>query len=93
MKINIQIERLVLDGVAVERSGGAAIQRAVEAELTRLLAEHGLSGDFQKSLAAPRVPGGTMRLTADARPGPLGERIARAVHGAIGPKQLSTRVR
>ena len=40
--IHLHIERLVLDGLPIDRGQGPHVQAAVEAELTRLLTENGL---------------------------------------------------
>ena len=42
MNIHVHIERLVLDGLPVAPGRGDLVREAVEAELTRLLAEGGL---------------------------------------------------
>jgi len=87
MKINVHIERLVLDGLPVERRDGPAIQHAVEAELTRLLGTNGLSHEFRSSVMAPRVQGEPLRIASQSRPTDLGQGIADAVHGVIGHKE------
>lgn len=81
MKINVHIQRLVLEGIEVPRGQQAALQVAVETELARLLAEGGLG-----------LPGGSLRSVQGGQitgvngndPAGLGQQIARAVYGGIG---------
>ncbi|WP_375448794.1 hypothetical protein [uncultured Nostoc sp.] len=79
MNINIQIERLVLEGVPISPSQGRVLQRTVEVELGRLLRDEGLPENWQGS-AVSRVPGGTMQLTPGTNPSQLGQQIARVVY-------------
>jgi len=83
MKINLHIERLVLEGLPVTQHEGPLLQAALETELTRLLVADGLSGRLNfNSGVTPRVAGSDIRLTND-NPIQTGEQIARAVHGGI----------
>lgn len=88
--IRLHIERLVIDEVVLGAAGDARqLGAAVEAELTRLLGEGGLSADLAAGGAVGALPEGTMdaqrsgpgsRSTATS----LGDRIANAVFGRIG---------
>jgi hypothetical protein len=80
MKINLHIERLVLDGLPVAGREGAQLQAAVESELARLLIENGLSRELQSNVAVPHLPAAEMRVRSAERPRDLGLSIARAVH-------------
>jgi hypothetical protein len=84
MRINVHIERLVLDGLPVSRLQGPMVRAAVEGELSRLLSAGGLSHEFQYGGAVPAVRGGNLRLSGDRHPGKLGQQIAGAVYGGIG---------
>jgi hypothetical protein len=84
MKVNLHIERLVLDGLPISRSQGALVQRAVEAELSRLLAADGLAPSLLAGGAMPYAPGGPMRLTNESNPDHLGTQIAQSVYGGLG---------
>jgi hypothetical protein len=84
MNVNIHIERLILDGVHVPYAQRPALQAAVEAELTRLISEGGLTPGLQSGGAYPRVPGGSIQLPQDGNHAALGSQIARAVYGGIG---------
>lgn len=84
MKVELHIERLILDGFALTNRQRAQLQAAVEKELTRLLAAHGLSDEFQGGIAVPRVRAGAMQFGKDQPPARLGQSIARAVYEGIG---------
>ena len=83
MNINLHIERLILDGVALERGHIPSLQAAVEAELTRLLTVGGLSQELLGGGAMPRISAGSIQLSGDGNAQRLGQQIARAVYGGI----------
>ena len=85
MNINLHIERLVLDGLPIRDTERPALQRAVEAELTRLLTEGGLSSALLAREAVPRMSAGHLQLEKKSDPGRVGQQVARAVYGEIGP--------
>jgi hypothetical protein len=84
VKINIQIERLVLDRLPIERHQGSLLQAAVEAELSRLMAAGGLADDLMSAGAVPSVPAPNIQLGADNSPIQLGQQIGRALNGGLG---------
>ena len=84
MNINVNIERLVLEGVSVPPSQRPLLQAAVEAELVRLLTAEGLGAGLRSGGVVPRVPGGTIQLSSESNPTQLGQQIAQAVYGGIG---------
>ncbi len=84
MNIEVHIERLILDGLPIERSQGPYLQAAVEAELTRLLAENGLAPDLQSGGAVPKVWTNGIQLALGSGPIQIGTQIARSVYGGIG---------
>ena len=84
MKINLHIERLVLDGLPVEARQGALVREAIEAELTRLLAENGLSSRLQTGGIFPRLPANAIELNAATTLPQVGQQIGQAVYGSIG---------
>jgi hypothetical protein len=83
MTIRIHIERLVLDGMPVQRHEGPLVQQAAETELARLLMEGGLSAELASGGAYPEVRAGDMN-TIGTNPREIGKGIARAVYGGIG---------
>lgn len=82
--IHLHIERLILDGLPIERAQGSQVQAAVEAELARLLAENGLESSLAVGGAVPQVRAGAMQLSAGGSPADMGTQIARSVYGGLG---------
>jgi hypothetical protein len=87
MKINVHIERLVLDGLPVEKRQGPLVQAAVAAELGRLLGGSGIADGLRSGRAVARVGASDVRLAKGSRPRQIGREIAQAVHGGIGKTQ------
>lgn len=83
MNLEVRIERLVLEGIALTPEQRPRVQAALEAELTRLLAEGGLDPVLLESGALPRVPAGSFTLSGDGDPPQLGQQIAQAVYGGL----------
>lgn len=82
MKIELHIERLVLDGVLSDAGHGKRIGAAVTRELERLFRAGGLDahlagGGAMPSLAAPQI-----RIAPRERPEAVGRKIAGAVHAS-----------
>lgn len=86
MNIELHIERLILDGIAVERRHRAALQSAVEAELTRLLLSNGLGVEFLAGALTPSLSTQPIYEANGANAARLGTQIAQAVHGGIGDR-------
>lgn len=84
MNIELHIERLILDGLAIEPRQHAHVQAAVEAELTRLLAADGLSSRLLSGGTLPHLAATSIQLSGQPNPIDLGQQIAGAVHGRIG---------
>ena len=87
MNINLQIERLILDGLPITRGQSPLVQAAIETELSRLLAERGLASSLQSGGAMPNVRADSIQLTRESKPSQIGRQIAQAVHGSIGEPQ------
>ena len=83
MKINLHIERLVLEGLPLERSHGPLVQSAVQQELARLLGFNGIAPGFISGGAMPHAQGGEMQFAREANPRQLGTQIAQSVHEAL----------
>ena len=84
MKINIQIERLVLDPLPIGRHQGSLLKAAVEAELSRLIDADGLADNLMSGGAVPSMPAPNIQLGSDNNPTKLGQQIGRAVYGGLG---------
>ncbi|MFZ0062726.1 MAG: hypothetical protein WAL47_11875 [Pyrinomonadaceae bacterium] len=84
MRINIQIERLVLDRLPFERHQGPFLKAAVEAELSRLVAAHGLAESVLSSGAVPATSAPGFQLTTESSASQVGQQIGRSVYGGLG---------
>ena len=84
MKLNLHIERLVLDGVNVAPGQSHLLQASVATELTRMLTDGGLSSSLAKGTALPRVSTSDIQLNDGNNPMQLGRQIAQSVYGDIG---------
>lgn len=82
--IHLYIERLILDGLPVDRIQAPNVQMAVKAELTRLLVENGLAPNLQAGGAVPSVRANAIQLTAGSAPTQMGTQIARSIYSGIG---------
>jgi hypothetical protein len=83
MKINLHIERLVLDGLPIDHHDAPLVQTAVETELTRLLGAEELRSRLNvSSVATPRVTAPGIQVLNE-NPVQAGEQIAQAVHGGL----------
>ena len=88
MNVRLHIERLVLDGLALERGQEHTLRAALEAELTRLIADGGAaslaSAENVPRLSAPNIE------TAGEGGGDtahLGRQIARSVYDSFGSRR------
>lgn len=84
MKLNLHIERLVLDGISLTTDQRHLLQASVTAELTRMFAEGDLSSGLADGYAQSRLTAGSIQLNVGSTPTQLGQQIARSVYGGIG---------
>lgn len=82
MNIQVNIDRLVFDGIELPPAQRPELQAALETELSRLLSEGGLSPALLQGANLPVLHLGDL----PPAPGPadLGRHIAQAVYGGIG---------
>lgn len=83
MNLEVRIERLVLEGIALTPEQRPRVQAALEAELARLLAEGGLAPALLAGGALPPLPADSFTLSGDGDPTQLGQQIAQAVYGGL----------
>ncbi len=83
MKINLHIERLVLEGLPLSSRHAPIVQLAVEQELTRLLRSNGIGPGLISGGGMPHAPGGNMQLATEASPRQMGTQIAQSVHEGL----------
>jgi len=89
MNINLHIEQLLLDGLSLTPGQGAAVQAALEVELTRLLKERGmgnLSGGAVPQLTVPSI-----QLSPAGAPAQWGRQIARTLYHGLAPASSVSR--
>ena len=79
MKINLYIERFVLDSAMFSEKGGQVLAAAMETELVRLLAGGRPSADLQSDASPRNTTKCGIRLDQDGSPARLGKQIASAV--------------
>ena len=85
--IHLHIERLILDGLPVDRLQAPHVQMAIESELARLLAEHGLDTNQNETVALPSLRADPIQLTPSYSPTQIGRQIAKAVYSGIENKR------
>jgi hypothetical protein len=95
MKINLHIDRLTVHGISLNGPGGAharqAIEAAVVAELTALLATPHGDGLLRHGGAVRQAAAPTIALTHRPTPGGLGRQVAGAIHQSLStPSPKST---
>ena len=87
MKINIEIDRLVLEGYDVREQ--RVIKAAIEKELQNLVSKHGLSENFVSQKTKNfTVDAGSFSLKTAANPRKIGAEVAQAVHSGLKGKML-----
>jgi hypothetical protein len=83
MKVNLHIERLVLDGFALSGRDAAVVEEAMRTELVRLIAGDRTLAHSMTSVAMPSAQGALLHVSGAERPPQLGAAIAHSVHGAV----------
>ena len=85
MRINVQIDRLVVDGIELDRRQRPLMQAAFEQELSRLLVQEGLSNELSSGIALRSLNAPSIRVAnANNSPGAFGQQVAQAVYKGIG---------
>lgn len=83
MTIHLHIKRLILDGLSVRPGDGAPFQAAVEAELSRLLTQSGIPGDFQTAGNQARIDAPVLQLMSSPDAKALGAQVGEGIYGAF----------
>jgi hypothetical protein len=84
MKVHLHIERLILDGLPVERRDAPLVQASIEAEIARLLSTEGIAPSLLSGGAIYAQPASSISVTSETTPAELGAQIAQAVYGGLG---------
>jgi hypothetical protein len=82
--IELHIDRLILDGIAISNAQRPLLQAAMEAELGRLMRSGGIGAGLSAGGAVPSVVAPAIQLSADGSPVQWGQQIARSVYGGMG---------
>lgn len=83
MKVQIDIGRLVIDGLDIPAHHRPALQAAVEGELARLVREGGVGSTVPTSGSERARPSDAITAAPDTSAATLGGRIAAAVYGSL----------
>jgi len=83
MKINLHIERVVLEGLPVRRLDAGRFRESLQAEVAGLFAAGAWPDAFANGAAMPHLHAADIRLQQGEQPIALAQRLARAVHSAI----------
>jgi len=81
--VEVRIDRLVLAGVAP--GDRYRVADAVQSELARLLIEQGVPANRTAAAHERQIDGGTIHIDSGMRAPGVGEQIAQAIHGCLGP--------
>ena len=84
MNVNLNIERLVLEGFSLRPGEHLLVRAAAERELSRLITERGLSNVLLSGGAVPQLKAPDISLKGGESPRQVGQQIARALFGGIG---------
>jgi len=84
MNINLHIERLVLDGIAVEPHQRADLKASVEAALSQQLVSQDIGSTMQSNNNRKSVRGESISIDNISTPSSLGHQIGNAVYRGIG---------
>ena len=84
VRVNLHIERLVLEGIGVDPAQRPVLQEAIQGELGRLLAEGAIGAGLAVGGLMPSVRASGFEISGDGSPVALGRQIARSVYGGIG---------
>jgi hypothetical protein len=82
VKIELHIERLILNGLPYDKSQSAELQQALEAELSHLLSTGAIMPDTGMHL--PKVQASPMRVHSGQAAHDLGGNLARTVLESVG---------
>jgi hypothetical protein len=85
MNINIDIEKLVLEGMSISPSQGRKLQGLVETELARLLRTEGVPHNWASGGVVSHVPSGAIQVKPGSNPTQMAQQIAEKVYRGMKP--------
>jgi hypothetical protein len=83
-RVELHIERVVLDGIALDRAGARRLEAALASRLTELLREGASPGGGFAPSNVRNLRAAPIALDPSAGPARMGTQLADAVHGALG---------
>lgn len=83
MKIEIHIERLVLDGLPITSAQGMRVRRAVERELGRLFQDGAMAPYLAGGEVLPKLSAPQFRFARRDGPSAIGKQIANSVYAGL----------
>ena len=84
MKINVQIDRLIVNGMDFPHSQRPLMQAAFERELARLIGRDGLNNELSSDIALPSLHTPAIQIGNRNNPDAFGQQVAQAVYRGIG---------
>ncbi len=82
MNLNLNIERIILEGVNLSHSQRSRLQAVLEVELSRLLRENGLPSHLQNGGVISHLPA-SVTVTKGIKPEQMGMEIAQSIYGEL----------
>lgn len=83
MNINLHIEHLILDDLGFQSHKKNELKAAVEAELKRQIARHGVGYRMQSNINLHSIRGVSISIENSSKPASLGHQIGNAVYRSI----------
>lgn len=83
MNVDLRIERIVVEGIALRTNGGEQFAFALRSELHRSIARGGAGASLPAGGAVPYLATGTVRLGRESEPAVLGTLVGRSVYSAL----------
>lgn len=80
MNVNLQIDRLILDGIDLTPSQRAHLQSTISAELTQLFIVQGLPSQWENGGAIASLPSGKLEVSQGIDPSQMGQQIAQQIY-------------
>jgi len=83
MKINVHIERLILDELPINRAQSHVVQATVESELQRMLMNGQIAPEFRHDTVVAKHSGAGFEFNPKTTPRQFGTHIARSIHEGL----------
>lgn len=83
MKIVLHIERLVLEGMALDAPAADAVRASLVGELTRMLRTGSVPSAFIRGRALARVQAPEVAIAPAEGPSLIGRNVARSIHAGL----------